>query len=32
VRHAGDGTPAAGRHTIVAVHGNHLSVAPVRPT
>jgi membrane protein implicated in regulation of membrane protease activity len=31
VRHAGDGVPAAGRHTIVAVQGNHLSVAPVAP-
>ena len=32
VRHAGDGPPAAGQHTIVAVHGNHLSVAPVQPS
>jgi membrane protein implicated in regulation of membrane protease activity len=32
VRHTGDGPPAAGRHTIVAVHGNHLSVAPVQPS
>jgi membrane protein implicated in regulation of membrane protease activity len=30
VRHAGDGVPAAGRHTIVGVHGSHLSVAPVQ--
>jgi membrane protein implicated in regulation of membrane protease activity len=32
VRHAGDGPPVAGRHTIVAVHGSHLSVAPVQPS
>jgi membrane protein implicated in regulation of membrane protease activity len=32
VRHAGDGPPAAGQHTIVAVHGNHLSVAPAATT
>jgi membrane protein implicated in regulation of membrane protease activity len=31
VRHAGEGAPAAGKHTIVAVHGNHLAVAPARP-
>jgi membrane protein implicated in regulation of membrane protease activity len=32
VRHAGDSPPAPGRHTIVAVHGSHLSVAPLQPS
>ena len=31
VRHAGKSAPTAGEHTIVAVHGNHLSVAPRQP-
>jgi membrane protein implicated in regulation of membrane protease activity len=28
VRYSGDGEPQPGDHVIVAVHGNHLSVAP----
>ena len=31
-RHAAAGTPAAGEHEIVAVHGNVLDLAPIAPT
>lgn len=31
VRYAGPGTPAAGPHRIVSVHGTELSVAPTTP-
>ncbi|MFP5398845.1 MAG: NfeD family protein [Gammaproteobacteria bacterium] len=31
VRYAGPGTPAAGLHRIVSVHGSELSVAPATP-